>query len=144
MPLASNQIQIAQIASPGTTIVLSPARQIRPRNVSEKIGRDINGALYSRDVPYLGPDEIEVEYYITSLSQEDLNNLWDLHYLRERVRVTDGANTASPDKTSDPYFRTYDGVIVEMPPDNHSPRKQGGGPYTIRILVDTVTRTTMP
>lgn len=143
-PLTSRQVQIAQIASPGTTIIINNARMVRARDLTERIGRDINGVVYQRDVPYLDPDEIEIEFYITSISQEDLNNLWELKRERERVRVTDGATTSPEDKAADAYYRTYDGIIIAMPEDNVSPGKSAPGPFTIRIQVDTTTRTAVP
>lgn len=141
---ARGQVQIQQVASPGVTVVLNPARRVAPDRESELYGRDINGNLYPRDVGNTDITSVEIEFYIMSLTQENMNNLYDLFHNREQVTVTDGTTLGGDDKTSDAYYKTYTGYIDKMPPESESPLKQDSGPYRMRILVDATTRLAMP
>jgi hypothetical protein len=144
--LARNEISILDTESGtvATTVTLSPARRLSVERDTTVLERDVNGTLYPKDVPYAGPKKITIEFYLTSLSLEAMNNLWDFWRRRTRVTVTDGAATASPDKTTDAYFKTWSGIITFISPECMSPQKSGEGPFTLEVEVDSYTYLTMP
>ncbi len=146
MTLARNQISIldTESGSANTTVVLNPARRLEVHRDTEVLVRDVNGTLRLKDVPYAGPRRISIEFYLTSLTLEDANNLWDMWRRRARVTVTDGATTSPEDNTVDSYFKTFSGIIVNMPPDALSPQKSGEGPFTLEVEVDSYSYLTMP
>ena len=138
--MARNEVRIYNSTlSADTGVTLSPCRRLKPSLSTERFARDINGVLYVKDLSYDTVEELEIEFYLTSLSHTELNTLWNWNENKTRLNVQDMAFTSPQDLAADAYYKTYSGYIIEMPNDFMSPAKMTGDPVTVRMMIDSVT-----
>jgi len=143
MPLAIHEISIEQTASPGTSVTFCVVKELEVMDETERFARNLEGDLYERDTQNRDSIKVAAEFYPASINQAGLNILWDWWYYHDEVTLTDGAATTPESDSTDAYFKTYTGYILEMPGKGMSPSKSGDAPWRLVIGVNLTVRLTI-
>jgi len=114
-------------------------------NTNERVFKDINGVWQKADFTYQGPDRFRINAtavsFGTSMANISLLSSW--HYYRSRLYIIqEVATSGTVAPSTDPYYRTFQGFLVDIPDVFKTPGKMGiqpGAYYPLEFVIDNIT-----
>lgn len=141
--MAYDEVTIGEATSPGRDITISPAWDLRTE-YNEGVSYDINGDLHTTGVGRYGVVKLQVSTDTGLLSLADLNQLKEWRFGRYYLTVTDLAYAAPGINTTDAFTHIYKGYLVDIQPDEFSPRKHSITEIVLTFAIDDQTNIIIP